>query len=88
MHHPNAKIKLMETTYKTTIGQTCNSTGIHVPEPVLEKLNGRKKPLLKVKLNGYTYQSAVGKMEGKFMISLSGESRKLARCRGKTRINC
>ncbi len=72
----------MKVTYKTTIVQTGNNTGIHVPETILEKLNGGKKPLVKVMLNGYTYRSAVGKMGDKFMISLSAENRKNANVKG------
>lgn len=72
----------MEVTYKTTIVQTGNNTGIHVPETILEKLNGGKKPLVKVTLNNYTYRSAVGKMNDKFMISLSAENRKNANVKG------
>jgi len=68
----------MEVKYKTKIVQTGNNTGIHVPDNILEKLNGGKKPLVKVTLNGYTYRSAVGKMGDKFMISLSSENRKNA----------
>ena len=68
----------MEVKYKTTIVQTGNNTGIHVPDNILEKLNGGRKPLVKVTLNGYTYRSAVGKMNDKFMISLSSENRKNA----------
>lgn len=72
----------MEIIYKTTIVQTGNNTGIHVPETILEKLNGGKKPLVKVTLNGYIYRSAVGKMGDKFMISLSTENRKNAKVEG------
>src|SRR5690606_13229903 len=72
----------MEIKYKTTIVQTGNNTGIHVPETALEKLNGGKKPLVKVTLNGYTYRSAVGKMGDRFMISLSAENRKNANVKG------
>jgi len=68
--------------YKTTIVQTGNNTGIHVPDNILERLNGGKRPLVKVKLNGYTYRSAVGKMGDKFMISLSSENRKNANVKG------
>ena len=72
----------MEVKYKTTIVQTGNNTGIHVPDNILEKLNGGRKPLVKVTLNGYTYRSAVGKMNDKFMISLSSENRKNANVKG------
>jgi hypothetical protein len=72
----------MKIAYKTTIVQTGNNTGIHVPETILNKLNGGKKPLVKVTLNGYSYRSAVGKMGDKFMISLSAENRKNANVKG------
>ena len=72
----------MEVKYKTTIAQTGNNTGIHVPDATLDKLGGGKKPLVKVTLNGYTYRSAVGKMGDRFMISLSAENRKNAEVKG------
>jgi hypothetical protein len=72
----------MKVTYKTKIIQTGNNTGIHVPETILDKLNGGKRPLVKVTLNDYSYRSAVGKMNDKFMISLSAESRKNANVKG------
>jgi len=72
----------MDITYNTTIVQKGNTTGIHVPESILEKLGGGKRPLVRVQLNGYSYRSAVGKMDGKFMISLSAENRKNARVKG------
>ncbi|HTQ27728.1 MAG TPA: YdeI/OmpD-associated family protein [Puia sp.] len=68
--------------YKTTIVQTGNNTGIHVPEPVLEKLGGGKKPLVKVTLNGYSYRGAVGKMGEKYLVSLSAENRNNANVKG------
>jgi len=67
---------------KTEIVQTGNNTGIEVGEKVLEQLGGGKKPLVVVTINGYSYRSAVGKMDGKFMISLSAENRKNAQVRG------
>ena len=48
----------------------------------MEQLNGGKRPLVKVTLNGYTYRSAVGKMNDGFMISLSAENRKNAHVKG------
>jgi len=68
--------------FKTTIVQTGNNTGIEVPEEILEQLGGGKKPLVLVTLNGYSYRSAVGKMNGKFMISLSAENRNNAKVKG------
>lgn len=68
--------------FKTKIVQTGNKTGIEVSEKILDKLGGGKKPLVVVTLNGYSYRSAVGKMGGKFMISLSAEHRKNANVKG------
>ena len=64
--------------YKTKILQIGNNTGIEVTEKQLEQLGAGKKPLVVVTLNGYSYRCAVGKMIGKFMISLSAENRKNA----------
>ncbi|WP_156307603.1 YdeI/OmpD-associated family protein [Sphingobacterium endophyticum] len=72
----------MQVTYNSTIVQRGNTTGIQVPVDVLEQLNGGKKPLVKVTLNDYTYRSAVGKMDGEFMISLSAENRANANVQG------
>src|SRR5690606_41290143 len=72
----------MDIIYETTIVQKGNTTGLHVPEDILEKLGGGKKPLVRVQLNGYSYRSAVGKMDGKFMISLSAENCKNDRAKG------
>lgn len=68
--------------FKTTILQFGNNTGIEVPENVLDKLGGGKKPLVVVTLNKYTYRSAVAKMADKFLISLSAENRKNANVKG------
>lgn len=68
--------------FKTNIAQTGNNTGIELSESLLKKLGGGKKPLVVVTLNGYSYRSAVGKMGGKFMISLSAENRKKAGVNG------
>ncbi|GAA4299794.1 YdeI/OmpD-associated family protein [Compostibacter hankyongensis] len=71
---------------KTTILQTGNNTGIPVPEALLDKLGAGKKPLVKVTLNGYTYRSAVGKMNDQYMISLSAANRKNAGVQGGEKV--
>jgi hypothetical protein len=68
--------------YTTTILAFCNNTGIEVPEDILAKLNGGKKPLVIVSLNNHTYRSAVAKMGDRFLISLSAENRKNANVKG------
>jgi hypothetical protein len=68
--------------YTTTILAFGNNTGIEVPEDILAKLNGGKKPLVIVSLNNHTYRSAVAKMGDRFLISLSAENRKNANVKG------
>ena len=68
--------------FRTTIIQMGNNTGIEVNEQILDELGGGKKPLVVVTLNNYSYRCAVGKMGGKFMISLSAENRKNANVKG------
>lgn len=61
--------------FKATILQFGNNTGIEVSEKQLEELGGGQRPLVVVTLNNYSYRSAVGKMKGKYLISLSSEHR-------------
>ncbi len=63
--------------FKTTIlaGETKNVTGIEVPPSVIEALGAGQRPRLKVEVNGYGFVSTIGKMGGKFMISLSAAHR-------------
>jgi len=63
-------------TFKTTLLQMGNNTGIEVPEKVVEKLGGGKKPLVIVDANGYEFQNAIGKMAGKYLIGFSAAHRK------------
>lgn len=63
-------------TFETTILATGKTTtGIEVPQGVLEALSGGKRPLVKVTINGATYRTAVGSMGGKAMIPVSAENR-------------
>lgn len=68
--------------FKTKIVQTGNNTGIELTEDLLAQLGAGKKPLVVVTINKYSYRSAVGKMGGRFMISLSAENRKNANVNG------
>lgn len=70
-------------TFHTTILQTgTNTAGIEVPYEVIEALGGGNRPLVKVKVNNYSYRSAVAVMGGKFMISFSSEHRQAAGVQG------
>lgn len=69
--------------FRTVILQTGkNTTGIEVPEDIIEKLGAGKRPLVRVTINSYTYRSAVASMNGTFMISLSAKDRQAAGLQG------
>jgi hypothetical protein len=73
----------MPISFRTRIVKTGkNTTGIQVPEEIIEKLGSNKRPLVRVTINTYTYRSAVAVMDGKFMISLSAENRQAANVQG------
>ena len=75
--------KTSPVTFHTTILQTgTNTAGIEVPDEVIKALGGGKRPLVKVKVNNYSYRSAVAVMGGKFMISFSKEHRQAAGIEG------
>jgi Bacteriocin-protection, YdeI or OmpD-Associated/Domain of unknown function (DUF1905) len=62
--------------FRTTIVQSGkNTTGIQVPDEVVEALGSGKRPAVKVTVNGYSYRSTVASMSGVFMVSLSAEHR-------------
>ena len=64
--------------YTTNIlgGKSKNVAGIEVPPDIIEALGPSQRPRVKVTVNGYSYLSTIGKMAGKYMVSLSAEHRK------------
>jgi hypothetical protein len=69
--------------FTTAIEQTgTNTTGIPVPEAVVEGLGGGKRAAVVVTVAGHTYRSSLASMGGQAMISLSAENRSLARVAG------
>lgn len=65
--------------FRTTIESTgTNTTGIPVPEQVMEALGAGKRPAVHVTVGGHTYRSTVASMGGRPMISLSAENREAA----------
>ncbi|MEO6869332.1 MAG: YdeI/OmpD-associated family protein [Ginsengibacter sp.] len=68
--------------FETKIIQIGNNTGIEVSAEMLDELGGGRKPLVVVTLNNYSYRCGVGKIGGRFMISLSAENRKKANVKG------
>lgn len=80
---PEGSLETKPITFHTVILQTGKSTtGIQVPEEIIEKLGSSKRPLVRVTLNNYTYRSAVAVMDGNYMISLSSAHRKAAGVQG------
>ena len=72
----------MAITFKTTIKQEGNNTGIEVPPDIIAALGTSKKPPVVVTVAGYTYRNTVAVMDGKFMISLSKANREAAGIKG------
>jgi len=76
--------KLKFSTTLLTAGKT--ATGIKIPEEIIEKLGGGKKPLVKVTINNFTYRSAVAVMGGAYMVGVNAENREAAKVKGGDRI--
>lgn len=55
--------------------QQGNNTGIPVPEDVVERLGGGKRPAVNVTVNGYSYRSTIAPMGGRFLIPFSSDKR-------------
>jgi hypothetical protein len=73
--------------FNTTILQTGNNTGIHVPEEIVEKLASGKRPPVKVTINGYTYRNTIAVMGGKYLISVSAAIRESAKVKGGDKLD-
>ena len=66
----------MSVTYQTTVAQTgAKTTGIPVPDDVLEQLGGGRRPAVVVDVNGYRYTTTVGTMGGQALLPLSAAHR-------------
>ena len=61
--------------FATTLSAMGNNTGIEVPEDLIEALGAGKRPPVHVNVNGYDYQSTVGVMAGKSLISVNAAVR-------------
>lgn len=73
--------------FETTILQAKKTaTGIEVPEAIVEKLGGGKRPAVYVTINGKTYRSSIAVMGGKYMIGVSAENRALTGVQGGDKV--
>ncbi|ACZ89654.1 YdeI/OmpD-associated family protein [Streptosporangium roseum] len=52
------------------------TTGIQVPQEVIESLGSGKRPRVQVTINGYTYRSSVAPMGGGYMLPINADHRK------------
>ena len=69
----------MSETFRTTIKRGgVNTTGIVIPDGVIERLDAGRKPAVKVTLAGYSYRSTVATRGGEYMVSLSAANREQA----------
>jgi hypothetical protein len=69
--------------YRTTILRSGKSaTGIPVPEAVLEALGAGKRPPVRLTVDGYSYRSTVGSVDGRPMVGLNAEHRAAAGLEG------
>ena len=66
---------MSKVSFKTTLHQMGNNTGIVVPPEVVEKLGGGKKPAVNVTVNGFAYRGSIATMAGQSMISFSSDKR-------------
>jgi hypothetical protein len=65
-------------TFTTTLFQTGNNVGIQVPDEVVEGFGAGKRVPVKVTVNGYTYDSTVARMGGRYLIPLAKVHREAA----------
>lgn len=77
--------KLKFSTILLTAGKT--ATGIKIPDDIIDKLGGGKKPLVKVTINNFTYRSAVAVMGAAYMVGVNAENREAAKVKGGDKIN-
>jgi len=74
--------------FHTTIlrnGKT--ATGIRVPDEVMAALGPGRRPPVRVTLNGYTYRTSVGSVDGLPMVGISAEVRKNAGVAGGDQVD-
>lgn len=69
-------------TFETTLHASGNTTGIPVPDDVIERLGAGRRPPVHVVVNGYEYRSTVAVMGGQYLIGLSAAIRAETGLRG------
>jgi hypothetical protein len=65
--------------FQTTIEKTGgNTTGIVVPDQIVEALGGGKRPKVRATVKGHSWRTSISPMGGKFMVGVSAEVRAAA----------
>ncbi|MBV9832387.1 MAG: DUF1905 domain-containing protein [Marmoricola sp.] len=64
--------------FTTTLLQDGNNVGIEVPDEVVEGFGAGKRVPVKVTLNGYSYDSTVARMGGRYLVPLAKAHREAA----------
>ena len=65
--------------FRTTVLTTGKTAaGFVVPEDVMAALGGGRRPAVRVTINGHTYRTSVGTIEGRPMVSVPAEQRAAA----------
>jgi hypothetical protein len=59
-----------------------NTTGIRIPDEVVEALGAGRRPAVRITINGFTYRSTVAVMGGAYMVGVNAENRAGARVAG------
>jgi len=52
-----------------------NTTGIAVPDAIVEALGAGKRPKVRATINGHTWRTSIAPMGGRFMVGVSAEVR-------------
>ena len=69
--------------FRTTILESGGTTtGIRVPDEVMDALGKGKRPAVRVTINGFTYRSTVATLGGEPMVGVSAENRAGANVKG------
>jgi hypothetical protein len=62
--------------FRTTLLQTGkNTTGIRVPDDVVESLGAGKRPKVTVTIKDHSYRNSIAVMDGVYMVGVSAEHR-------------
>jgi len=72
--------------FKSTLHQTGNNTGIIVPPTIVEALGGGKKPAVNVIVNGFAYRNSIATMGGQSMIGFSADKRAATGLKGGDKV--